>query len=161
MNNVEESFEQKAIEIFPRIANEVLGDWAMMLTEEADSNALSQVDSDGLFVANLNLKGRSDAILNVVATKEFAVTLHQNLLGDFEESVSDQELMDCLKEMINVAAGRLVSEVFGETEVYDLSDLSCSFQGLDFLNRNLSQFSSITLLGDDSLVGFFLCTKLK
>ena len=143
-------------EVFAEVANNTLGDWAMMLTEDTNSDNLVEDDLASSFITSLNLKGPKPGQMHILASKQFALTLHQNLAGDFAEDVPDEELMDCLKEMTNVTAGKLISEVFGETAVYDLTDLSCQNANLDEVRKFLTSGTTIFFLGDDCPVCFSL-----
>lgn len=150
------SHQKEAGEVLAEIANFTLGDWAMMLTEDSSSDILNDQDLSSGFITSLNLKGPQPGKINILASKQFAMTLHQNLAGDFADDIATEELMDCLKEMTNVTAGRLVSEVFGENAVYDLTDLSCQLASEEDINGFLAGETTVFLLGDDCPVGFSL-----
>lgn len=138
------------------VANSTLGDWAMMLTEEATSESMDPESLVDGYITCLTLHGPHPGQIQIVATKDFARTLHQNLAGDFVEDIPEDELMDCLREMTNVAAGRLVTEIFGEGAVYDLTDLKCEHIKEEEANSISATETSIFFLGDDCPVGFLL-----
>ena len=156
MSSVENSESREAGEVFSEVANNTLGDWAMMLTEDTTTETISEEDLNEGFITSLTLKGPKPGEINILATKQFALTLYQNLAGEFDDSVPEEELMDCLKEMTNVTAGKLISEVFGESAVYDLTELSCQFATEESIKRFFLGETRFFLLGDDCPVGFSL-----
>lgn len=156
MSKEDVKFIEDACAILSSVADDVLGQWAMMLTESATQDSFSQMSVEQLFEANLYLKGPHCLTLKVLAPREFATILHQNLIGDSEVNISDEELMDCMKEMTNVTAGKLISEICGETEVYDLSNITCTLCNITDMNASLQTAASIYLLGDDFPVHFLI-----
>jgi len=136
------------------VSSEILSDWGMMLIESVEGENVNMDDFSEGFVSTLRIKGDNAGVINVFASRDFANNLYSNLSGEFGAEVNDSDLMDCLKEMTNVFSGSLVSKVFGETKVFDLSDLSCEAMTEEILKSIPSIKSSVFCLGDDSIVGF-------
>lgn len=145
-----------ANQVLTEVATSTLEDWAMMLTENSAIDDLNKEALSNGYITRLNLKGPVTGEIHIIATKEFANLLHQNLSGDFESIAIEDDIMDCLREMTNITAGRIVTEVFGEDAVFDLTELSCSGAKEGDLENAIKTKTSILLLGDDCPVCFSL-----
>lgn len=161
MSKVDISNLNLSSEVLEEVAADTLNNWGMMFTEQSSSTAISttSTDLDGAYVSNLILNGPKECVLKVVASKDFAHNLCQNLTGESPDNYNEDELKDCLREMTNIIGGKLITLVFGENVVYDLSNLSCKNIIQDDINSFLSEDISTCLLGDDSLVGLSFSLK--
>jgi CheY-specific phosphatase CheX len=156
MSTLGSSLNRDPNEVLVEIATSTLEDWGMMLTECSTLESFNPEMLDEVFFTSINLNGPNSGSINIIASKDFAKTLYQNLSGDFELEIADEDAMDCLKEMANVTAGRIITELFGEETVCDLTNLTCSA----CLSENLDSFktdeTTVFILGDDFPVGFSL-----
>lgn len=96
----------------------VLEDWSMMLVEPYDGDKAELCDTDELFLTTIHFRGPLVGEFSIVCRDEFAKEVLSNLVGETEES--EEELNDCLLELINVLGGNLLTECYGADLVFDL-----------------------------------------
>jgi len=131
-----------------------LEDWGLMFTEPAEFKSELFDDDEKTFCAHMQFKGEDILMGTVIVVSQypFIEALCNNLLGSMDGAVLDEErAKDCVKEMANVLAGNLVTEVWGEDTVFELFSPSVevypSGEAVDILGPTMSCF-----LADDEPV---------
>jgi len=134
-------------------AARILGDWAMMLVEPETAEVATQIletDSD-LFSAGLEFRGIVSGRYIIICPRTFAILIAQNLLGG-EEIGNEDEILDALKEMVNVFGGNLLTATYGTDEVFALTCPEAKIISKDEV-RKLCEKKVIWLRGDGEPVG--------
>lgn len=98
----------------------LLEEWAMMLVDPSDSAKDNFDNSEQFYIATIKFKGEKSGSCRAVCQEAFAQTLARNLLG-LDDAVENSQTEDALKEMVNVLAGNLLTENYGDTKVFELS----------------------------------------
>ena len=106
-----------------RVRDYVLEEMAMMMLEPFhEIGDPFETDSD-YYVVRARYKGVFKGALTVICQLPFADLLPKNLLGILgDESVSDSDRLDALKELTNVISGNFLLDAFGEETVFDLPE---------------------------------------
>jgi CheY-specific phosphatase CheX len=96
----------------------VLEDWSMMLVEPFEGNIDALCGADDLLVTSVNFRGPFSGEFSIACKNDFALEILDNLIG--ESDPSEEEVKDCLLELINVLGGNLLTECYGADLVFDL-----------------------------------------
>ena len=101
------------------IVSEVLGDLAFMVGED-DQAVL--IPGTSWMECRISYRGPVSGTLHCWCTNEFALQLSANLLGlDSDDSAATDNIMDALREFMNVVCGQYVTSCYGREPVFDLS----------------------------------------
>jgi hypothetical protein len=99
----------------------VLEDASFIFTDGIDPGempALTMADTLGV---SLSFSGEKSGTFRVWADPGFAGLLATNMLGiDPAEAAAPEKRMDALKEMVNIIVGNALTELFGDTAVFNL-----------------------------------------
>lgn len=96
----------------------VLEDWSMMLVEPFEGSTDELCNAEDLFITTIHFRGPLCGEFSIVCRDEFAKEVLSNLVDGSDET--DEELKDCLLELINVLGGNLLTECYGADLVFDL-----------------------------------------
>lgn len=106
--------------VLMEVLNDVLERFAFMFVELSGNKELNDCNSP-IYSTSIRFKGPESGSITFYAGKNFCAELAANILGtDLENAPPDAE-KDALKELTNVSCGELVAELYGETEVIDLT----------------------------------------
>ena len=103
----------------------ILEDWGMMMVDPLPVSPEVFQGSDKIMMATISFKGVVDGSYKVMCQQAFAEQLARNLLGS-DESATESEQHDALREMANVLCGNLLTECYGNDTIFDLSAPSVS-----------------------------------
>ena len=110
----------KVREEMEQVAVRILEEWALMLVEPA-TECLTIFDSDDdLLVAGLKFRGIVNGRYEVICQSAFARALSANLLG-LDDDNRPEDMLDALKEMVNVVSGNLLTSSYGEDTSFALT----------------------------------------
>ena len=99
----------------------ILENWGMFLVDRAPSSIEIFDVSQPFYIAKLQFKGCVSGNYQVLTQKKFADALVNNLLGELDQDEHDKAMQDALGELVNVLSGNLLTEQFGNQEVFDLT----------------------------------------
>jgi CheY-specific phosphatase CheX len=106
---------------------DTLVDTATRVFEQAAFMFADEVDSieDKLDIGvALSYSGENCGTIELWTVRELALTIADNLLGETEE-LSEDQLMerqaDAVKEMLNMIAGNLITDLYGTEPIYNLA----------------------------------------
>ncbi len=103
----------------PKIFSDVLGELAFVFPSEPDEDTPKPRYT---LQARIAYSGAKSGMLRLRCDGRFASTIAANLLGlDPEDSAAEQARLDALKELLNVLAGNLVTELYGTEGLFELS----------------------------------------
>lgn len=98
----------------------ILEDWAMMMVDH-EPQAAEHFDPDlPYYVAVIQFHGIVGGRYRLLCQTPFAEQLTRSLLG-IDDEVTAEQMIDALKEMINVLTGNLLTETYGEDTVFTLT----------------------------------------
>jgi chemotaxis protein CheY-P-specific phosphatase CheC len=99
-------------------ASRVFEQAAFMFADEVET-----IDTDLHLGVSLKFTGENSGTVELWTVKELALTIADNLLGEIDalsEEKLQARLIDALKEMLNMIAGNLITDLFGTAPVYNL-----------------------------------------
>lgn len=100
----------------------VLEHTAFLFPEVADLSEGIEFEDFDFVRVRLNISGDEDGEVMMMAPAEFCLELSANMLGeDIKKDESVEKHMDALKEALNIITGQLLTEIYGEKAVFDLS----------------------------------------
>ncbi len=108
-------------EVVKQVCCDVFEQLAFMFGEELDKDLLDS-DSNVFIRATMQFTGDQTGDIEIIVPAELAESLAYNILG-FEEGdeLEQGASEDALKELLNTICGRIVTEMYGETSVFDLT----------------------------------------
>jgi CheY-specific phosphatase CheX len=99
-------------------ASRVFEQAAFMFADEVET-----IDTDLVLGVSLKFTGENNGTVELWTVKELAIAIADNLLGEIDalsEEKLQARLVDALKEMLNMIAGNLITDLFGTAPVYNL-----------------------------------------
>lgn len=94
---------------------------AFMFGDEIEDDEL-ETDADSFLRASMGFKGSSQGIVEVIVPQTISSLLACNILGLEEDHIIDQDTaIDALKELLNTITGRLITSLYGEDDIVDLT----------------------------------------
>ncbi len=94
---------------------------AFMFGDELEDDEIDCI-SDTFFLATMGFKGAEQGSVTIVVPEAICTTLAANILGlDDDQEVYPDTAVDALKELLNTITGRLMTELFTEDSVNDLT----------------------------------------
>jgi hypothetical protein len=109
-------------DILYRVLEETLENLAFMFAEEVDANEISTADTEWV-EGTMNFSGDlHNGTLTMIVPNNISNELAGNILGidDFSEEAAKLG-QDSLKEVLNVICGRVLTEIYGEEPLFELS----------------------------------------
>lgn len=125
----------------------ILEDWAMMLVEP-EEGALDVFDpEESFYIAQLRFKGIVSGRYCIICQAPFARSLSVNLLGESNQA-GEPEMLDALKEMVNVVSGNMLTSSYGEETTFDLTAPEARSATIEEVRELFNQFI-LCFRGDD------------
>ncbi len=94
---------------------------AFMFGDELEEDEID-IGADTFFRATMGFKGPMQGSISIIVPQTISTTLAANILGlDDDQDVYPETAIDALKELLNTITGRLMTEIFGEDAVIDLT----------------------------------------
>ena len=108
-------------EVFTRVLEEVLEQLAFMFGKVVDKEEIFTENEKYLHVT-MEFKGAQTGDVGIAISAWLGVVLASNILGiDEGEEVALDKSADALKELLNIVCGQLLTTVYGEEPVFDLT----------------------------------------
>ena len=109
-------------EALDEIVCQVMEQTAFVFPEPADLSEGVSLDELEMLIASLSFSGEKDGEVSLAASVDFCIELSANLLGrEMDETSSREEYSDAAKEMLNIITGQLLTRIFGEEAVFNLT----------------------------------------
>ncbi len=113
--------EKNHSELLIKVLEKVLEQLAFMFAEAVEKGELVG-ERERYLYATMTFKGHTSGTIGIAITEETGKALANNILGIEEgEEVGEDKSIDALKEFINIVCGQLMTKVFGEGPVFNLS----------------------------------------
>ena len=113
--------ENEKREVLAKVLESVLEQLAFMFGEVVGKEELI-TEGERYLHATMGFKGSQSGILGVAVPAEIGVVLASNILGiDEGEEVASEKSVDALKEFLNIVCGQLLTTVYGDAPVFDLT----------------------------------------
>jgi len=94
---------------------------AFMFGDEFDEDELD-IEDESFLRAVMGFKGTRLGTVIIVVPKQICNLLARNILGiDDDQDIDEDSPVDALKELLNTITGRLVTALFGDEVVVDLT----------------------------------------
>ena len=138
-------YEKKEVmaEVFCRVLEKL----AFMFGEEVEKEELSG-EGESYYHSMISFKGSCSGAFGIAAPVNFCLELAANVLGmDPDEDEVKGKAGDALKELLNMMCGQLLTDMFGDEEVFDLSVPRLS---------EMDKTGWEKLVDDPKTVGFFV-----
>jgi CheY-specific phosphatase CheX len=108
-------------EIFMQVIADVLERFAFLFVEADEDKQILQFADDFLH-ASITFSGKQMGILTVSSPVTLCREMAANVLGISSEDASQGDAEDALKELVNIICGTLTPQLFGDREVFDLTE---------------------------------------
>ncbi|MBD3169766.1 MAG: hypothetical protein GF307_09815 [candidate division Zixibacteria bacterium] len=119
---MKEKNDMKYKDALDEIVCQVMEQTAFVFPEPADLSEGVSLDEHEMLIATLAFNGDRDGEVSLIAPVNFCMELSANLLGkDIDETCTPEEYSDAAKEMLNIITGQLLTKVFGEEAVFNLT----------------------------------------
>jgi len=94
---------------------------AFMVGDEPENDEI-EIDADRFLRASMGFKGIKQGTVEIVVPWTISSLIACNILGLEEDQIVDEDSsIDALKELLNTITGRLMTSMFGEDTVMDLT----------------------------------------
>jgi CheY-specific phosphatase CheX len=94
---------------------------AFMFGDELENDEI-EIDADRFLRASMGFNGIKQGTVEIVVPWEISSLLACNILGlEEDQTVNEDSCIDALKELLNTITGRLMTSMFGEDTVMDLT----------------------------------------
>jgi len=104
-----------------KVCCDVFENLSFMFGETIDLSE-AESDSDAFISATMSFKGDKTGSLELVVPAETADTLAYNILGiDESEDLPPGSAIDALRELLNTICGQLLTTLFGDQPIFDLT----------------------------------------
>jgi hypothetical protein len=114
MNNIKDIAEQTITDVLQKAV--------FIFTDPISENEIPALDTwepDGV---SIRFTGKPSGTVYIWVSKGFACCVAANMLGiDKDEPKASEQGIDALKELLNMIVGNLLTAVFGEEPVFELS----------------------------------------
>ncbi len=106
------------------IISDVFSSTAFIFPEPADLSDGIDLDKQDMIAAELVYKGHREGILTLIVPLDLCTELSDNMLGEEVTENEDMEnKLDAIKEMLNIIAGQLLTQLHGDEAVFNLTEL--------------------------------------
>ncbi len=100
---------------------QVIEQMAFMFGEETDAESIDTPEGS-IIQARMGFSGTPSGELAIDVPEEIAPLIAENLLGiDAEDEEAQQKGRDALKEILNVTCGNILTTLFGEGPIFELT----------------------------------------
>lgn len=108
-------------EILIKVCCDVFENLSFMFGETIDLDD-AESDSDEFILATMAFKGDKAGSVELVVPSETADILAYNILGiDEDEDLPPGSALDALRELLNTICGQLMTTLFGDQPIFDLT----------------------------------------
>lgn len=99
---------------------DVLEQMAFIFADECSEEEMCQTPEDSLS-ARMEFSGERKGSVTLIAPVDLCREIAVNMLGTETEDLSSSMIMDALREVLNMACGRFLTDRFGLEPVFDLT----------------------------------------
>jgi len=108
-------------ELLLRVCCDVFENLSFMFGETIDLDE-AETDSDSFLKVSMSFKGDKIGSVDMIVPVEISASLAYNILGiDEDEELPPDSPIDALRELLNTICGQLMTALFGDQPVFDLS----------------------------------------
>ena len=113
--------DSKEKEIAFNVCNKIFEDMAFMFAEPVDDNKIDS-DSETFIRTKMSYTGANSGCIEIIISLELAKNLAMNMLGiDEPEELEPDSIIDATKELINTYSGNILTSVYNNEDVFDLT----------------------------------------
>ena len=139
-------------EVLRKVCYEVFEQLAFMFCEEIYESALGS-NSDSFMKASMSFKGYSSGTIEIIMSSSFAQSLAINILGiNQSENIEPGIAEDAFKELLNTICGRMLTSLFGDKVVFNLTVPEASKINNEELGSIVEKNEHITIDVEDNPV---------
>lgn len=136
-------------EALNEVTSNVLEQIAFVFTEPTDmSDGLNFGDFE-MATVTLQYSGDEHGTVSLVLPVEFCRELSESMLGTDATDADLEMYLDSAKELLNIIAGQLMTQLFGETAVLNLSPPELRTITNEELQKEISKQSYVCNMADD------------
>lgn len=138
-------------EVLERTTLLALEEWGLMLCDRSAEQADHYFgEMEGLLLASMRFQGLIEGQLYLLVEEAFSETLCRNLLAkEMDESVSEEEKEDALRELCNVILGNYLTEAYGDDTAFELTLPNVHAASPAELARFFSSELQLSVIADD------------
>ncbi len=104
-----------------KVCCDVFENLSFMFGETIDLDE-AETDSNTFIKASMAFMGDKNGTIDLVVPSEIAVSLAYNILGiDEDEEMPPDSSIDALRELLNTICGQLMTTMFGDQPIFDLT----------------------------------------
>lgn len=108
-------------EVLTKVCYDVFEHLAFMFCEEFDGGELRS-DSDSFIKASMSFKGDRSGTIEIIVPSGLARSLVFNILGiEQSDNIEPGSAEDAIKELLNTICGSMLTSLFGDKVVFNLS----------------------------------------
>ncbi|QDU69873.1 chemotaxis protein CheX [Engelhardtia mirabilis] len=111
-----DEFKEPLAGAFTRVLEEV----AMIFADQVDAAEL-EAPSGSCLAINVGFGGSGTGNMRLMTTADMAREVAAGALGLDADETSDEDAIDALKELLNVALGQLLTDLAGTEAIFDLT----------------------------------------
>ena len=131
---------------------DVLEHMAFMFADPADEPTLPE-QSSGTIAAGIQFSGEMAGEIRLVSTTALAAELASNLLGTDLDDVDDHQLIEAMKELLNVTCGQVLTQIAGSDPVFDLTPPQVfEFNPEEWNSNDVTGSTSFLMVDDEPVV---------
>jgi len=146
---------EKDSEIVEKVFCEVLENFAFLFGDPCKKNELI-ANNKAYLSAMINFRGSRHGIIGVAAPVDLCVEMAAGILGiDSDDDDAGEKAGDALKEFINIMCGQLLTTIYGDEEIFNMSIPEIESMDENEWQNLVDRPETIGLLVDDSpIVGY-------
>lgn len=106
-----------------KVVREVFEQTAFMFSEPPSSDNLVNLAETEVLEISLCFHGTTGGVVTVLMPTALCSLLEENMVGenDLVQEESLEQIADAGKEIVNIIVGQLLTELYGDKEVFDLT----------------------------------------
>lgn len=136
-------------ELIADVFCQVLEKFAFMFGETCEKEELI-IEEDRYLQATINFHGFISGVFGIASPVSLCVDLAANILGiDPDDQMASEDGGDALKELLNVICGQILTRIFGEETIFNLSVPTLQEMDRDAWRDLIDEPETIGLLLDD------------
>lgn len=113
--------DRRLEETLHAVTSRVLEQTAFMFPEPAEINDGFSFGECEMINATVKFDGEENGMISLIIPYELCRELSSNMLGeDIDKTDSDEREMDAAREVVNMIAGQVLTDLYGETAVFNL-----------------------------------------
>lgn len=107
--------------LIARVCCDIFEQLAFLFAEEMDLEE-AESNTDAFLRASMSFSGERSGFVEIIVPSELTPNLAYNILGrDTADDLAPGTAEDALRELLNTICGRILTSLYGDTGVFDLS----------------------------------------